>query len=109
MFEIKSIIRPERVAAVIEAIHRVPDAPGITISVVRGIGRRPRPSQPPNPEFGETEMAKVETVVPEAMVRAVVAAIQAAAGTGRPGDGKVFVSRVEQALGVYDTGSAAVP
>lgn len=101
MFEVKSIIRPERVAAVIDALHRIPEAPGITISVVRGIGKRPTAAQPPSPEFGETEMAKLETVVTESMLRPVVAAIQSAAATGRPGDGKVFVSRVEQVLSVH--------
>ena len=43
MYEVKSVIRPERVAAVVHALHEIPDVPGLTISVVRGLdGIHPR-------------------------------------------------------------------
>ena len=100
MYEVKSIIRPERVTAVVRALHDIPDVPGITVSVVRGIGKRTSTANEPDPQFGETEMAKLETVVPEHLLQPVLDAVQSAAGTGRPGDGKVFVSRVEEALNV---------
>lgn len=98
MYEVKSIIRPERVTAVVRALHDIPDVPGITVSVVRGIGKRMPTTNEAIPQFGETEMAKLETVVPEHLLQPVLEAVQSAAGTGRPGDGKVFVSRVEEAL-----------
>ena len=100
MYEVKSIIRPERVAAVIHALHEIPDVPGLTISVVRGIGRRTPAGSTALAEFGETEMAKLETVVPEQLLQPVVDTVRAVAGTGRAGDGKVFVIRIEDAVKV---------
>ena len=99
MYEVKSIIRPERVAAVVHALHEIPDVPGLTISVVRGIGRRAGTAST-LAEFGETEMAKLETVVPEPILQRVVETVRDVAGTGRPGDGKVFVIRVDDAVKV---------
>lgn len=100
MYEVKSIIRPERVAAVVHALHEIPDVPGLTISVVRGIGRRTPTGSTAAAEFGETEMAKLETVVPEQLLQRVVDTVRDVAGTGRAGDGKVFVIRVEDAVKV---------
>ena len=86
MYEVKSIIRPERVAAVVHALHEIPDVPGLTISVVRGIGRRTPATSDTLAEFGETEMAKLETVVPEQLLQRVVDTVRDVAGTGRAGD-----------------------
>ena len=96
MREIKAIIRRERVSDVIGALHERPDLPGVTISKVDGVGRRP--AAPGAVEFGEVQMAKLETVVSDELVEWVVETIQRAAFTGRPGDGKIFVIRVEQAV-----------
>ena len=43
-------------------------------------------------------MAKLETVVPQELLQRVVETIQDVAATGRAGDGKVFVVRVEDAI-----------
>ena len=98
MYEVKSIIRPERLAAVVHALHEIPDVPGLTVSVVRGFGRRTSTAPATAPEYGETEMAKLETVVPADMLQRVVETVQRVAATGRAGDGKVFVSHVEEAI-----------
>ena len=98
MYEVKSIIRPERLAAVVHALHEIPDVPGLTVSVVRGFGKRTTSASAATPEYGETEMVKLETVVPQGLLRRVVETLQEAAATGRPGDGKVFVIRVEEAI-----------
>lgn len=110
MYEVKSIIRPERLAAVVHALHEIPDVPGITVSVVRGIGKRSSPGSTSVSEYGETEMAKLETVVPEDLLQRVVRTVQEVAGTGRPGDGKVFVIRVDDAIkvGSGDRGSGVL-
>lgn len=100
MYEVKSIIRPERLAAVVHALHEIPNVPGLTVSVVRGIGKRTSAGPTASPEYGETEMAKLETVVPEDLLQQVVQTVQEVAGTGRPGDGKVFVIRVDDAIKV---------
>ena len=96
MREIKAIIRRERVPDVLGALHERPDLPGVTISVVEGVGRKHSDSA--SPEFGEVEMAKLETVVSSELVPWVVDTIKRAAFTGRAGDGKIFVVRVEQAV-----------
>lgn len=98
MYEVKSIIRPERLPAVVQALHEIPGVPGLTVSVVRGFGKRTPARTEIGPQYGETEMAKLETVVPEELLQRIVDTVQEVAGTGRPGDGKVFVIRVEEAI-----------
>lgn len=97
MHEVKALIRPERLTAVIEALHGLPQMPGITMSMVHGFGRRSG-GTPAQGTFGETTMAKVETVVSDDLLEQVVAAIRATAKTGRAGDGKIFVIPVATAL-----------
>ena len=96
MHEIKAIIRRDRVANVVGALHDRPDLPGVTISYVEGVGRRGDSAAPA--QFGEVQMAKLETVVSTELVPWVVDTIKNAAFTGRVGDGKIFVIRVEQAV-----------
>jgi len=97
MNEIKAIIRPERLPSVVDALHQIEELPGITVSVVRGYGKRVS-SLPADSAFGETEMAKVEIVVGTELTARVVQAIQRAAHSGRPGDGNIFISAVEEAV-----------
>lgn len=96
MREMKAIIRRERVPGVIGALHERADLPGVTISYVDGVGRRPGGSGPP--EYAEVEMAKIETVVSADLASWVVDTITRAAFTGRAGDGKIFVIRVEHSV-----------
>jgi nitrogen regulatory protein PII len=105
MYEVKAFIRPQRVTAVIEALHALAEMPGITVSSNRGFGRS---STPPGTRFGETDVAKLETVVPERLLDEVIDAIRLEAATGRPGDGKIFVTRVERAIQIRsgETGPA---
>ncbi len=100
MREIKAIIRPERLPEVLHALHTVPDLPGVTVSTVRGFGRR----YPREPEavFEEVEMTKLEIVVPTALAPAVVRLIERTAHTGGGGDGKIFVLPVESAIKIRD-------
>lgn len=104
MVEIKAIVRLDRLEPVLHAIRQVPDTSGVTVSRVEGFGRE----QPPRPDssgFGRVLMAKVETVVPRALLDPVLAAITGAASTGRPGDGKIFVLPVEQVVNIRAGGS----
>ena len=110
MREIKAIVRQDRLNTVLEALHGLPELPGVTVSVVRGIGRQSS-SQPFRVvEFGQTEMAKLEIVVPAAMAAKVVDIIQRSATTGRAGDGKIFVSNIDEAVRIRngETGGAAL-
>ena len=96
MQEIKAIVRRERISDVVTALHERQDLPSVTISYVDGIGRLPGSGT--TAEFGEVQMAKLETVVSDELADWVVDTVRRAASTGRPDDGKIFVSRVERAV-----------
>jgi nitrogen regulatory protein PII len=97
---ITAIIRPFKLDEVREALAEV-GVTGITVTEVKGFGR----------QKGHTELyrgaeyvvdflpkIKLETVVAEASLDAVIEAIQQAAGTGKIGDGKIFVATVDQVI-----------
>ena len=97
MHEVKALIRPERLEHVVQELHTLIDLPGLTVSTVRGYGRR-HGHAPGSDEYGEVAMVKLETVVPDEILARVLDIIQRRAATGRRGDGKVFVLPVESAL-----------
>ena len=97
---ITAIIKPSRLDAVVDAVTDA-GASGLTVTEVRGYGR----------QKGKTEVyrgaeyavkllpkVKIEAAVPSDVVDKVVEALAAAANTGKIGDGKVFVTDLEQAL-----------
>jgi len=97
MHEVKAFIRPELVEHVIQELRTIDDLPGLTLSTVRGHGRR-HGGDPSTVVYGDVTMVKLETVVPDEVLQRVLDAIQRTASTGRSGDGKVFVLPVESAL-----------
>ncbi len=112
MKKIEAIIKPFKLDEVKEALHEV-GLQGITVIEAKGFGR----------QKGHTELyrgaeyvvdflpkVKIELVVDDAMVEGAVEAIQQAAHTGRIGDGKIFISSVEEALRIRtgETGPEAV-
>lgn len=102
MKEIKAHVRPERVEAVVMALHEA-GVPHLTITHVQALGSGVDPSERRmSLEAGEwyTEKAKVELVCPSREAERLVAAIRRAAHTGDPGDGIVFVAPVERAVKV---------
>ncbi|BEI35842.1 P-II family nitrogen regulator [Polynucleobacter sp. HIN6] len=97
---ITSIIKPFKLDEVREALAEV-GVTGLTVTEVKGFGR----------QKGHTELyrgaeyvvdflpkVKVEVVVADNLVEIVTEAIIKAARTGKIGDGKIFVSPVEQAI-----------
>ena len=76
MQEIKAIVRPERLDAVLRALHELPELPGVTLSDVRGIGRRAE-ALTGERLYGATRMAKLQIVVPDSLVERVLQAIEA--------------------------------
>jgi nitrogen regulatory protein P-II 1 len=100
MQKIEAIIQPSKLDGVKDALIEI-GISGITITDVRGHGR----------QKGHTELyrgreyavdllpkAKLELVVPDELVDKVLAAIVGAAKTGKIGDGKIFVTRIDQAV-----------
>jgi nitrogen regulatory protein PII len=100
MHEVKAIIRLERLADVINAIHEIPGLPGVTVSTVQGYGRRKLDDSDSGVVFGEADMAKLEVVVPSDLLSDVLQRIQRLARTGGPGDGKIFVTDVRLAINI---------
>jgi len=100
MFLVSATIKPFKLDDVREALSEV-GVQGITVTEVKGFGR----------QKGHTELyrgaeyvvdflpkVKLEVVVSDSILDAVIDAIEKAAKTGKIGDGKIFVYRVEQAL-----------
>jgi nitrogen regulatory protein P-II 1 len=99
MKKIEAIIKPFKLNDVKEALNDI-GIHGMTVMEAKGFGR----------QKGHTEIyrgseytvdflpkIKIETVLPDAQVEAAVQAIINAAKTGKIGDGKVFVSNIEEA------------
>jgi len=109
---ITSIIKPFKLDEVREALAEV-GVTGLTVTEVKGFGR----------QKGHTELyrgaeyvvdflpkVKVEAVVADDRVEAAIEAITKAAHTGKIGDGKIFVTAVEQVIRIRtgETDNAAV-
>jgi nitrogen regulatory protein P-II 1 len=112
MKKIEAIIKPFKLEDVKEALSAL-GVEGMTVSEVKGFGR----------QKGHTEIyrgseytvdflpkIKIEVVLPDARVPAAIEAIIKAARTGKIGDGKVFVSPIENAIRIRteETGEQAV-
>lgn len=110
--KIEAIIKPFKLDEVKEALQEV-GLQGITVLEAKGFGR----------QKGHTELyrgaeyvidflpkVKIEVVVNDDQVDSAIEAIRKAAETGRIGDGKIFVSPIEQAIRIRtgETGAEAV-
>ena len=100
MYKVEAIIKPFKLDEVKEALHEV-GIQGITVTEAKGFGR----------QKGHTELyrgaeyvvdflpkIKIEVVMEDSMVERAVEAIQQSAHTGRIGDGKIFISTIEEAV-----------
>jgi nitrogen regulatory protein P-II 1 len=100
MFEVKAIIRPQRLDEVRTALHEIAEMPGVTVSKVLAFARSHPRDTAASADGLEADLVKLETVVPAALADRVIEAIQRAATTGRPGDGMVFKIPVDDAVRV---------
>ena len=106
------LIKPFKLEEVREALSDL-GLQGLTVTEVRGFGR----------QRGRTELyrgaeyivdlvpkLKLEIAAPEEQVEAIIEAVMAAAHTGKTGDGKIFVSRLEQVVRIRtaETGVEAI-
>lgn len=93
MKEIKAFIRSNMLDDVVDALESLKEAPGLTISNVRGWGH-PKEGGPAR----LIERIKLETIVPADRVDDIVSVIVEHAKTGQYGDGKIFVSNIEKGV-----------
>lgn len=98
MKEIKAYVREVMLEQVISALAEVEDMPGIAVVHLREYGHVQDGS------LQRVKMAKLEVDVPEALATTVVEVIVANArtGDGHPGDGKVFISDLRDAIRISD-------
>ncbi len=113
MKEIKAVIQPFMLRHVIEALKEMPGLPGVTVSDVRGFGKnqaRDAEDAVVENSIGYAKKVKLEMVVPDDLVDPVLATIEKHAHTGRPGDGKIFVTTVDEVIKVRTgaRGAAAI-
>ena len=100
MKRVEAVIRPHKLGDVKDALHDV-GVQGLTVYEVKGFGR----------QKGHTELyrgaeyvvdflpkVKVEVVLEDSMVERAVEAIQQAAHTGRIGDGKIFITTIDEVI-----------
>lgn len=112
MKKVEAIIKPFKLDDVKEALQEI-GVQGLTVTEVKGFGR----------QKGHTELyrgaeyvvdflpkIKIEMVLPDDQIEATVEAIVSAARTEKIGDGKIFVSPIEQAIRIRtgETGEDAV-
>ncbi len=100
MKRVEAIIKPFKLDEVKEALSEV-GVEGMTVTEVKGFGRTGGKKEVYRGSAYVVDFVpkiKLELVVPDALVPQVLETIEATAKTGRVGDGKVFVSSIEEAL-----------
>lgn len=100
MTKVEAIVRPNRFDAVKEALTEV-GVEGMTVSEARGHGRQKGHTETYRGREYEIDLIpkiRIETVVQDNHVDAVVAAILKSASTGKIGDGKIFLYKAEDAI-----------
>jgi nitrogen regulatory protein P-II 1 len=112
MKRIEAIIQPHKLDEVKEALKGM-GVDGMTVTDVRGHGRQKGHKETyRGQEYKVDLLPKVELdmVVPDARVQEVIEAISAAARSGKIGDGKIFVSSVDEAVRIRngDRGETAL-
>jgi nitrogen regulatory protein PII len=109
---ITAIVKPYKLDEVREALDRL-GVHGMTVTEVKGYGRQRGHTEiyrGAEYEVSFTPKTRVEVVVVDRLVDEAVAAIRAAAMTGKIGDGKIFVSPIEAACRIRtgETGEDAL-
>jgi len=100
MTKIEAIIRPNVLDAVKACLDEI-GVHGLTVSEVRGAGKQKGYTQHyRGAEYSVNLLPKIklEVVVPDAAAQEVVDTIIASAKTGEIGDGKIFLSRIDEAI-----------
>jgi nitrogen regulatory protein P-II 1 len=97
---IEAIVKPFKLDEVREVLTQL-GVSGMTVTEVRGFGRQKGHTETYRGAEYRIDLipkAKVEIIVPDERVKEIVTAIAAAARTGTIGDGKIFVSPVDEAV-----------
>ncbi|PWU19685.1 MAG: transcriptional regulator [Verrucomicrobia bacterium] len=112
MKKIEAIIKPFKLEEVRDALGEI-GVEGMTVTEVRGFGRQKGHSEIYREQEYTTDFlpkVRVEVVVHDKNAKAVVDALIKGARTGKIGDGKIFVARIEQAVRIrtQESGDQAI-
>ncbi len=103
MKRIVAIIRPNMLDDVVYALHKIENFPGANMTEVRGMGRgfsrRVKESRQTS-SIGYPAQVRIEIICTEEKLEEIVTTIENTARTGRTGDGKIFISPVEEVIRV---------
>ena len=97
-----AFVQPFQLDAVVDALRRLPNFPGMSVSEVRGFGAHlahPQPGQGREVEPFENK-ARIEVFCRSSELMAIIETIRMTARTGQQGDGKIFASPVTMACRV---------
>ena len=100
MKKVEAIIKPFKLDEVKDALGEI-GVQGMTVTEVKGFGRTGGKREVYRGSAYVVDFVpkvKVEVVVPDDLVSSLIEAVEGAAKTGRIGDGKIFVSPVEEAV-----------
>jgi len=112
MKRVEAIIKPFKLDEVKDGLSKI-GVQGMTISEVKGFGRQKGHKEIYRGTEYQVDFVpkvKIETVIDESLADQVVATIMKAAGSGKIGDGKIFVSTIENSLRIRtgETGTDAL-
>jgi nitrogen regulatory protein P-II 1 len=100
MKKIEAIVKPFKLDEVKNALTKI-GVQGMTVTEVKGFGRQKGHTE----SYRGTEYtidflpkSKIELIIPDELVTPVIEAIERAAKTGKIGDGKIFLSPVEEVI-----------
>jgi nitrogen regulatory protein P-II 1 len=100
MTKVEAIIQVSKLDAVKDALHEV-GVEGMTVFEARGHGRQKGHTETYRGREYVVDLipkVKIEIVCTDDMVEKIVQAISSAARTGKIGDGKIFISRIDEAI-----------
>ncbi len=100
MKKVEAVIKPFKLDEVKEALSEV-GVQGMTVTEVKGFGRTGGKREVYRGSAYVVDFVpkvKIEVVVPDSLVTRVIEAVEKAAKTGRIGDGKIFVSPIEEVV-----------
>src|SRR6202049_1303637 len=104
MKRVEAIIQPSRLEAVKDALHEM-GVEGMTISEVRGHGRQKGHTETYRGREYEVDLLpkiKIEMVLPYNLVEGAIQTILKTTRPGKIGDGKIFLSKVDEAIRIRD-------
>jgi nitrogen regulatory protein PII len=107
-----AVIKPHKLDEVRDALNKI-GVTGMTVTDVRGYGRqkgRTEMYEGPEAAVGFVNKVKLDIAVEDALVDNIVGMLMKTAGSGKVGDGKIFVYNIEQVIRIStgERGSSAI-